>query len=99
MSITSAIVLYAVAWFMTFLVILPLRLKTQGDVGQIIAGTQAGAPADGEVQRIKVKALITTGIAAVIWAVLYLTITQGWITVHDFDFNGIMPPVTEHAVN
>lgn len=30
MGITSGIVLYAVIWFMTFLVVIPIRLQTQG---------------------------------------------------------------------
>ena len=45
MSITSAIVLFAIVWFMVFFIALPIRLKTQGDVGEIVPGTQAGAPA------------------------------------------------------
>ena len=44
MSITSAIVLYVVLWFLTFLIVIPIRLKTQGDVGEIVPGTMAGAP-------------------------------------------------------
>ena len=35
MGITSAIVLFAVIWFMTFLIVLPLRMQTQGDAGDI----------------------------------------------------------------
>ena len=42
MDITSAIVLYVVIWFMTFFVLLPIRIQTQGDLGRIVPGTQAG---------------------------------------------------------
>ena len=89
MSITSAIVLYAVIWFMTFLIAIPIRLKTQGDVGKIVPGTQAGAP---EHHNLKKKAQITTAISAVIWAVLFWIITTGQITVRDFDVRGVMSP-------
>ena len=44
MSITSALVLFVVIWFLTFLVVIPIRLKTQGDVGEIVPGTMAGSP-------------------------------------------------------
>ena len=44
MGITSALVLFAVIWSMTFLIILPIRVKTQGDLGDIVPGTHAGAP-------------------------------------------------------
>ena len=65
MAVTSALVLYAVLWFLTFLVVIPIRLKTQGDVGEIVPGTHAGAPHE---HQLKKKAWITTGVAAVLWA-------------------------------
>ena len=83
MSITAAIVLYAVIWFMLFLMILPLRLKTQGDTGKIVPGTHASAPENPEIKR-KVK--ITSLIAIVIWAVIASIILTGAITVRDFDW-------------
>ena len=93
MSITSAIVLFAVLWFLTFLIVIPIRLKTQGDVGEIVEGTHAGAPADDH--NLKRKALITTAIAAVLWLILFWIITQGIITVRDFDWMERLPPVGE----
>ena len=44
MGLTSGIVLYAVFWFMTFLIVIPFRLQTQGDLGHVVEGTHAGAP-------------------------------------------------------
>ena len=82
MSITSAIVLYVVIWFLTFFVILPIRIQTQGDVGQIVPGTQAGAPAHHHLRK---KAWITTGIAAVLWAIAAWVIVSGMISVRDID--------------
>ncbi|WP_425101739.1 DUF1467 family protein [Tropicibacter sp. S64] len=82
MGITSGIVLYAVLWFLTFLVVIPIRLQTQGDLGEIVPGTHAGSP---EVHNLKKKAWITTGVAAVIWAILATIILSGWISVRDID--------------
>jgi predicted secreted protein len=82
MGITSALVLYAVIWFMTFLIIIPIRLKTQGDLGQIVPGTHAGSP---EVHNLKRKAWLTTGVAAVLWVIIAGIIVSGWITVRDID--------------
>lgn len=92
MSISAAFVLFAVCWFMVFFIVLPLRLTTQGDAGQVTPGTPAGAPAGFVVRR---KARITTVVATVIWAVLFVIITQGWITVRDFDVMGRMPPLQQ----
>lgn len=90
MSITAAFVLFAVCWFMTFFVVLPLRLTTQGDAGQVTPGTPAGAPAGFVVRR---KARLTTIIATGIWLVLSGIILSGWITVRDIDVMGRMPPL------
>lgn len=89
MSITAAFVLFAVCWFMTFFIVLPLRLTTQGDAGQVTPGTPAGAPAGFVVRR---KARITTMVALVVWALISSVILSGWITVRDFDVMGRMPP-------
>ena len=51
MSIISAIVLFAIVWFMVFFIALPIRLKTQGDVGEIVPGTHAGAPAEHQLKK------------------------------------------------
>ncbi|MEM8978480.1 MAG: DUF1467 family protein [Pseudomonadota bacterium] len=90
MSITSAIVLYAVIWFMTFLVVLPLNMKTQGDMGEVVPGTHKSAPADPQIKR---KAWITTLWAAGLWAVIGGTIISGVISVRDIDvFNRMGSP-------
>jgi predicted secreted protein len=90
MGPTSAIVLYAVIWFMTLFIILPIRLKTQGDVGDVVPGTHAGAPAE---TNLKKKALLTTVIAAVLWGIIAGIILTETITVRDLDwFNRMSQP-------
>ncbi|MQQ07953.1 DUF1467 family protein [Epibacterium sp. SM1979] len=88
MGITSGLVLYAVIWFMTFLIVLPIRVVTQGDRGEIVPGTHAGAP---EQHHLKAKALITTGVAALLWAIIAGIILSGVITVNDFDWFDRLP--------
>ncbi|MBV1869142.1 MAG: DUF1467 family protein [Marinosulfonomonas sp.] len=87
MAITSGIVLYAVVWFMVLFVTLPVRLRTQGDEGKIVPGTQAGAPANFNVKRTMI---IVTAIAFVVWAIIAGVIISGAITVRDFDWLGRM---------
>ncbi|WP_375267154.1 DUF1467 family protein [Planktotalea sp.] len=82
MGITSALVLFAVIWFMTFLIVIPIRLQTQGDVGEIVPGTHAGSP---EHHNLKKKAWITTAISAVLWCIIAGTIISGVISVSDLD--------------
>lgn len=92
MGITSGIVLYAVIWFMTFLVVIPIRLQTQGDVGRVVPGTHSASP---EVHNLKRKAWLTTAISAVLWIIIASIIVFEVITVRDIDgwmFNR-MPPL------
>lgn len=92
MQITSALVLLAVIWFMTLFIVLPIRMRTQGDEGRVTMGTPAGAPARINMRR-KVK--ITSIVAFVVWVPLCTVILSGWITVDDFDlfnrFGGGLP--------
>ena len=83
MSVVSSIVLYAVIWFMTFLVALPFRLKTQGEAGEVVPGTHAGAP---EQHHLRKKAIITTIVAFAIWVIVATIILSGWISVRDIDW-------------
>lgn len=87
MSITSAIVLYAVCWFMVFFILLPIRYVSQAEAGDVVPGTPEGAPATHIVAR---KAKMTTWIAALVWVVLAGIITSGVISVRDLDWRGVM---------
>lgn len=89
MSITGAIVIYAVTWFMVFFMVLPLRFKSQADAGQVVPGTPRSAPAEENVGR---SARITTVVATVVWAMICGIILSGWIGIRDLDVMGRMPP-------
>jgi predicted secreted protein len=85
MSVVSGLVLYAVLWSLVFLIAIPIRLQTQGDIGKVVPGTQAGAP---EVHNLRRKAWITTAVAALLWALIAWIIIGGIITVEDIDLRG-----------
>ncbi|MEM1076423.1 MAG: DUF1467 family protein [Pseudomonadota bacterium] len=89
MGITSALVLFAVIWSLMFLIILPIRVKTQGDLGEIVPGTHAGAP---EVHNIGKKAKITTVLSLILWTLISGIILSGAITVRDLDWFDRMGP-------
>ena len=89
MGPVSGLVLYAIIWAMTFLVVLPIRIQTQGESGTTVEGTHESAP---EQHHLKKKAWITTGVAFVIWAIIATIILTGAITVHDIDWFGRMGP-------
>jgi predicted secreted protein len=85
MTITGAFVLWAVIWFMTLLMILPLRLTTQAEAGEVTDGTPPSAPVNPAIRR---KMIWTTAITLVLWLPLCLVIASGWITIADIDVFG-----------
>ncbi len=94
MSITSAIVLFAVIWFMVFLVVLPLRMITQGEAGEVVPGTHVSAPANPQLKR---KVLTATWWAIGLWIVIGGTILSGVISVRDFDVMNRIPSLEAPA--
>ena len=92
MAITSGIVLFMVIWSMVFFIVLPLRMVSQGDAGEIVPGTHASAPADAQIGR---KAKITTYWAVPLWCTITAIILSGVISVRDIDvFDRMGPAVT-----
>lgn len=89
MTLTGAIVLFAVIWFIGLLVALPIGLNTQGDLGEVEPGTPASAP---DNPNIKKKMRWVTIITFILWLPLVITIHQGWITIEDIDFWGRYGP-------
>ena len=89
MSIVSGLVLYAVIWFMVLFVVLPIRLETQGDRGEVVPGTHASAPANLNMRK---KARLVTLISAAVWVVIAGVILSGVITVCDLDWFDRMHP-------
>ena len=87
MSVTSAFVLFAVIWFLTFLIVIPFKIKTQGDMGVVLKGTQAGAP---EVHDLRKKAIITTGVSLILWLLITILIVSEIVTIDDIDLFGRM---------
>jgi predicted secreted protein len=75
--------LLAVIWTVVFFIVLPLRLETQGEAGEIVPGTHASSPANFSFKR---KARLTTMWAVPIWVVIAGTILSGAVSVRDIDW-------------
>lgn len=78
----SAFVLFAVVWFMTLFVVLPLRLTTQGEAGAVVRGTPQSAPSDPQIRK---RMVITTVAALLIWGGIVAVIVSGVIGIEDVD--------------
>lgn len=82
MTITGALILFSVTWFMVFLCILPTRQVSQAAAGQVVPGSAASAPVDPQIGR---KARITTIITLILWVLMCGIILSGWVSIRDTD--------------
>lgn len=82
MAITSMGVVFAVIWFMTLFVVLPLGAKSQREDGNVAVGTPASAPSNPQMRR---KFKITTIIALLISIPVITVINYQLITVDMID--------------
>ncbi len=83
MTISAAFVLFAVIWFLTLFVVLPLNIITQNDLGNVADGTPPSAPTNPQLKR---KMLWTTVITVAIWIPLCVIIIFGFVTISDINF-------------
>ena len=68
MSITGAIVLFVVIWFMTMFVVLPIRARSQAEDGNVVPGTHEGAPANFRLRRMSSRTFSSSAVLrARIW--------------------------------
>jgi predicted secreted protein len=73
MSIVGGLALYFVIWWITLFAVLPFGIRSQHEAGDVVAGTEPGAPVLPGLLR---KAVITSLIAAVIFACVWYV----WVT-------------------
>ena len=87
MGPVSALVLYLVIWFLVLLIVLPIRLETQAERGEVEPGTPEGAPATIDMWK---KVRLVTWVSALVWLAIAGIIFSGLITVRDLDWFGRM---------
>ncbi len=92
MTITGAIVLLAVIWFLTLYMALPIGMRSQGDVGEVEPGTPASAPSEFSIGR---KMRWVTVITLPIWLAVVLFISYGPLELGDLNFFSAIDPVWE----
>ena len=64
MTITSALVLLSVYWFIILFIVLPINVTTQNDEKDIIEGTAPSSPINPNLKR---KFSITTIVSIILW--------------------------------
>lgn len=79
MSVTTAIAIYFLIWWITLFAVLPWGVRRQAD-NEFVPGSDPGAPA---VPALGKKLIWTTIVASVIFAGCYIIYTRKLVTIED----------------
>ena len=77
-SVSTALAIYFVLWWVVLFVVLPFGVRSQMENGEEIAGTDPGAPSAARMGR---KLLWTTVISAVIFAAGMWAFRAGYLNI------------------
>ncbi|MDB5641184.1 MAG: uncharacterized protein JWN07_501 [Hyphomicrobiales bacterium] len=69
MTTPMAIAIYFTIWWIVLFAILPWGVRSQHETGDVVAGTDPGAPV---APRLLIKAVATTIVAAILFAGLWV---------------------------
>lgn len=81
MSVTSAIAIYFIIWWVVLFAVLPIGVRTQEEEGEVVPGTVSSAPHKPLLIR---KAIITTIVAGIVFAAFYWLRFYSGLTLDDF---------------
>jgi predicted secreted protein len=71
MSLSLGIALYIMIWWMTLFAVLPWGVRTQGEAGEVVAGTPESAPVAPRLLRtVAINTVVATICFLFVWAAL-----------------------------
>ena len=74
----TGIVVYLIVWWMVFFTVLPLRVKGQYEDGDVVPGSEPGAPVNPRIgYKMGLAAIITAGI----WLLYFIGFEFGLISL------------------
>ncbi len=83
MNIYAAIAIYFVMWWITLFAVLPFGIRSQVESGDVIAGTEAGAPVRPGLAS---KFFWTTIVTTIVFTVFYIVFTRELISLDSLWF-------------
>jgi predicted secreted protein len=84
MPITTGLAIFFLIWWLVLFAVLPFGVRSQQEHGEVIPGTDPGAPAIPQLRR---KLLWTTLVSVAVFAVCYLIYVKHLVTI-----DGLMAP-------
>lgn len=77
MDILTGFAIYFIIWWTVLFTVLPLGIQAPAEK---TTGEMPGAPADPQLKR---KAIITTIISTIIWAIVFTLVQTDWISFRE----------------
>jgi predicted secreted protein len=81
MSIGTGFAIYFVLWWVVLFAVLPWGIRSQQEEGDVVHGTDPGAPA---MPRVLNRLLWTTIVSAIVFAIGATLYLMGWVTLDTF---------------
>ena len=78
MQVGTALATYFLIWWVTLFAVLPWGVRNQEESGEVVSGTDPGAPA---VPRLWRKLLWTTLLSGVVYGILAVLYRSGVLTI------------------
>jgi predicted secreted protein len=88
MSTATALAMFFLIWWVVLFAVLPWGVRGQHEAGEIIPGTDPGAPVAPRLGR---KLVWTTLVAGIVFGAFYLVYTDRLVTI-----SGLMAPFGLH---
>jgi predicted secreted protein len=80
MSLTTALAIYFIVWWIVLFTVLPFGVRSQAESGEVVPGSDPGAPA---VPRLRAKIIWTTIVASAVFALLDVIYTLKLVSLDD----------------
>lgn len=78
MGVGGSVIVFAMAWWVAFIALLPIGVRSQAEAGEIAPGTDPAAPVAPQLAR---KALWATVIAFIVWLGAFAVIEGQLVTM------------------
>ena len=83
MTLSFAIAIYILIWWVVLFAMLPIGVRTQAEEGEVSPGTAESAP---DRPRLLPKMVATTVVASLVFAAVYVIIVHRVITLDQIPF-------------
>ena len=82
MQIGSAVALYFVIWWLTLFAVLPFGVRSQHETGEVVAGSDPGAPTMVRMLRVVV---LNSLVALVVLTLFWIFYVENWFGLSFID--------------